>query len=138
MGPSMLDFDESTVDKESDGVWQEYEGSEFRIAHMGNMGFQREFARLQRPYKRDIAKDRLDPSTAQKIMCQAMAKHVLLDWRNVKGKDGEVAYSTEKAYSLLNRNSSFRRFVVDFATELDNFRAEELEEVGKSPASISK
>lgn len=125
-----FDADLSTVDT---GVWGEFEGSKFLIAHISNMRFQRALSRLQQPHRRKIESGQLDPETNRSIVCKAMAEGILLDWTGVTMKDGkEVTYNSGNAYQVLMGNPEFRDWVSEFATNLANFRANEVEEVGKS------
>lgn len=124
-----FDADLSQVD---DGVWKEYDTSSFRIAHISNLKFQRALARLQQPHKRKLQEGTLDPKINQDIVCRAMAEGVLLDWKDVKKRSGElVTYSTENALSLLKRDPSFRDWVTEVATNMANFREEEVQELGE-------
>ena len=124
-----FDADLSAVDS---GTWREYDDSEFLIAHISNLKFQRALARLQQPHKRKLQEGTLDPKVNQQIVCQAMAEGVLLNWRNVTTRDGsEVPYSSEHAAKLLQRDPAFRDWVTDVSTNMANFRAEEVKELGE-------
>lgn len=125
----IFDADLSSIDA---GVWRDFEGSKFLIAHISNMKFQRELSRLQQPHRRKIQENSLDPKTNQDIICQAMSKCVLLDWKDVVTKSGEaVTFSSDKALELLKRNPEFRDWVSEVAMAMANFRAEEVAEMGE-------
>lgn len=129
----MFNVDETTVDKEESGVWADWKGSRFLIASSNAMKFQRLFQKLQRPHRKAIDKGTLDPGVQVKIMSQAMAETLILDWKNVIDNSGsEVPFSVNTAFDVLRKNSEFRDFVSEFATEISNFVAEEREELGKS------
>lgn len=124
-----FDADLSAVDA---GTWREYDDSKFLIAHISNLKFQRALARLQQPHKRKLQEGTLDPKINQQIVCQAMAEGVLLNWRDMTTVDGsEVAYSQENAAKLLQRDPAFRDWVTDVSTNMANFRAEEVKELGE-------
>lgn len=123
------------IDKDSSalttGVWTEFQGAEFKIRHVSNLEFQRTVLRLQQPYRRKIENSTLDPKISKRIVCQAMAEHVLVDWKNVGSKQGNaVPYSPEVACTALVGNEDLREFVSAFSTELDNFIKEESVELG--------
>jgi len=127
----MFDLDKTTAEQESNGVWTDFNGGKFRIAHTNNMVFQREIARLQAPYRKKIDKGTLDPKIQLEIMCKAMARGILLDWKNVGSKGQEIPYNEDSAISVLTLNSDLREYIQDFALDLENFRQEEIEDTGE-------
>lgn len=125
----IFDADLSSVD---DGVWKEYEGASFLVAHISNMKFQRALARLQQPHRRRLQEGTLDPKTNQRIVCEAMADGVLLGWKEVKTRSGgTVEFSKENALSLLTRDPAFRDWITEVSTQIANFRDEEVEALGE-------
>lgn len=126
----IIDADFSAIDE---GVWTDFDGSRFRIAHISNSKFQRALARLQQPHMRKIQEGRLDPELNKRLLTQAMAEGVLVGWEGVKTRKGEdVPFSTKAAHAALMSNVEFRDFVSDFATAISNFRAEEVEALGNA------
>ena len=126
----IIDADLSAVDE---GVWEEFDGSRFKIAHISNIKFQRALARLQQPHLRKINEGRLDPEVNKRILCQAMSEGILVDWEHVKTKKGDdVPYSSKAANTALQANVEFRDFVSDFATNIGHYRDEEVAELGNS------
>ena len=126
----IIDADFSSVDE---GVWTEFDGSKFKIAHISNVKFQRALSRLQQPHLRKIQEGRMDPEVNKKILAQAMAEGILVDWDDVKNKDKQtVPYSAKTAQAALMANVEFRDFVSDFATSISNYRTEEVEELGNT------
>lgn len=128
----MFVFDQQ-YNKVDDGVWADFEGSKFLIVHSGNLKFQRIMARLQAPHRRKIEKNQMDPGELKAILCKAMAEALVLDWKGVIGKDKQEApFSSTNVEIALRQNDSFREFVMDFSNDLNNFREEEVEELGKA------
>ena len=127
----MFDLNRSTADQESQGVWTTFGAGKFLVAHTNNMVFQREITRLQAPYRKKIDKATLDPKIQLEIMCKAMAKGILRDWKNVGAEGKEIPYNEDDAYKVLLLNSDLREYIQDFALDLENFRAEEIEDTGK-------
>jgi hypothetical protein len=118
--------------KREQGVWKSYRGGSFLIAHTSSNGFQREFSRLQRPYKHQIDKDKLDTSVYKEILCEAMAKEILLDWKDVADTSGKnVKYTQEVAYQAMFDDDDFREFIQEVAGDLDNYRTELVEDTVK-------
>jgi len=127
----MFKFDEDLVSVDQ-GVWTEWNGSKFKIAHISNMKFQRALARLQQPYRRRIETGSIDPNTNKKIVAQAMAETILIDWDKVVNTENQdTPYTPVVGQTALMKSSEFRDFVSDFAMNLSNFREEEIEALGK-------
>lgn len=128
----MFNIDEGLPLTES-GAWGQFSGSKFLIAHLSSIRFQRALAQLQQPYRKKIEAGTMDPKVSKELMCQAMAKGLLLDWDNVGDASGnQVTFSVEAATKALMNNAEFREFVSEFSQNLENFREQEMEEVGKS------
>jgi hypothetical protein len=129
----MFNVDEITIDKENDGVWAPFKGSEFLIASSGCNKFQRMFSKLQMPHRKAIDRRKLDPEIQLDIMAKAMSSSLLLDWRNVCDNSGkDVKFTKEAAYNVLKSNSEFRDFITEFSTEIENYISDEKEDLGKS------
>lgn len=142
----MIDVDHNPVETE-EGVWTEFEGSRLRIAHVSCMDFQRKLARLQQPHAKKIEKGTLSPDVQKAILCKAMAGTILRDgdfFRAVKGPDEKPVFENGKpklekvpftealAEQVLKNQVNVREFVTEYAGDLDNYRQEETEELGKS------
>jgi hypothetical protein len=129
----MINIDQNPLETE-EGVWTPpFMGVEFLVSHVSNIEFQNKFARLQQPYAKMIERRKLAPSKQRDIMCKAMAGTILRGWRGamVDKDKNEVKYTEELAERVLLTNIEVREFVTDFSSDLDNYRQEEAEEVGK-------
>lgn len=125
-----IDADLSSLES---GVWEEYQGSRFLIAHISNSRFQRALAKYQLPHRRKIAEGTLDPEKNKEIVARAMSEGVLLGWEHVvDAQKQEVKYTPQLAYQVLMRDPEFRDFVSEYAMAMTNFKAAEVDEVGKS------
>ena len=67
-----IDKDLSALDK---GVWTEWSGSSFLIAHISNMKFQRALSRLQQPHRRKIEQGTI-PSAEFVFLRQSLRRHI--------------------------------------------------------------
>lgn len=115
------------------GVWMEYEESRFLVTHMSNVAFQRAVMRRQAPHKSKIDKGTLDPAIMRELMTKAMAETLVLGWENVvDGEGNKVPFTPEACHKALKNNEDLRDYISDFAMNLDNFREEKKEELGKS------
>lgn len=129
----MFNIESTTVDREEDGVWADFKGSKFLIASSGCNKFQRLFSKLQRPHRRALEKNSLDPTIQLDIMARSLSQAVLLDWNDVVDNNGNpVDFDSDMAYKALKGNSELREFVTNYSTDLGNYIAEEQEELGKS------
>lgn len=128
-----MDYDADLVSVDT-GVWREFDGSEFLIAHMSNMRFQRALSRLHQPHRRKIENGTMDPELNKQLLCKAMAEGLVLDWRKVTTKTdkSQVPFSKDACYKSLMGNAAFRDFVSEVGMELANFRETEMDELGNS------
>ena len=128
----MFNIDNPNKEKEEQGMWGKYQGSEFLVRHTSNFDFQRAFSRLQLPYRKKVEKGSLDPETSLDIMCEAMSMGLLVGWKNVTDKTGEeIPFSKEMAYKALYNSADLREWVQDFASDTDNFKEDERQALGK-------
>lgn len=117
-------IDEKAVEE---GVWVEYMGVPLRIARWGNAKFSKTFRRLSKPYQREIRNNTLDNETSERLVSEAMADAILLDWDKEKFP-GKVEYSKENAIELLRQDEDCREFVRNAASQAETFYRQEDEE----------
>jgi hypothetical protein len=116
-----------------EGTWTDYEGSKFKIAYAGSIKFARVKDQIEKPHRRMIEKGAVDPADQKKWLIQALAKAILLDWKDVHDEDGqEVQYSVNNAIQAMTNSEEFRDFVMTFSMELANFREADREVEGNS------
>lgn len=126
----MISID-TDFNKAKDGVWVEFEGSKFLIAHMSSLKFQRKLANLRQPHLSKINRNTIDPKLQQEITCKAMAGTILLDWANVVDKAGQaVEFTDELAARVLQNQPDVREFISDYSVNIEHFRDDLIEEVG--------
>lgn len=127
----MLNIDKKTTRTE-EGTWLPYDGSDFLIAHISNLRFQRLFQKYQQAYKRKIEAGTLDPAVSKEIICKAMSEGIVLDWRKVQNDTGQdVPYSAETAFGVLLNNAEFREWVSEASMNLANYIEDEVTARGK-------
>lgn len=125
-------FDITAFKKErlTSGIWKPFSGAEFKIASIRSFAFRNAYAAEQRPYQSKIDRGTLPAETAQELLCRPLAKHVLIDWKNVSANGVEIPYSVESAFKALMANDELLEFVQSVAVDLSNFTEEqEAEEV---------
>jgi hypothetical protein len=113
-------------EREEGGVWVEIaEGLEIKIAALGSVKFEQHLRRISKRHRVAARRGVLSEETAEDLMKQAMARHVVLDWRNLQDEDGsDVPYSEAAALEYLRSSRKFFRLVRDIATDEATFRAD--------------
>ena len=115
-----------------DGVWADFGGSRFLIASTSNTKFMRVMNRLQAPFRKQLEKGTMDPEDSKNIVIKSLAEAILKGWENVKDPKGnDVPFSKDMAILALTNDEELREFVQEFATDLANFREQDIEEKGK-------
>lgn len=115
------------------GQWTEYDGSKLLISHMSKLSFQRKLNRLNQPYRKKIENGTVDPEVTKRTTCRAMAGELLMNWDDtVLDSEGKpIPFSEDAAFDALMNDPNLREFVSDFAQNFDNYRREELQDLGK-------
>ena len=124
----MFDADQENTAVD-EGVWKEFRGSEFLIAHISSIPFQRALARHQQPHLKKLAEGKLDPDVNRRLVAKAMSEALLLDLRKTKNN---TPYTKEAGYKALMSQIDFRDFVSSVAQDLSNYIKEEDEETGEA------
>jgi hypothetical protein len=132
---------------EADGIWIEYGTNEkgepirVKIARAGghNVGFSKALEKATRPYRKAIQTGMLDNKTADRLYKEVFAEHVVLDWLNVDGPDGEpLAFSKDNALKLFedlpDLFADLREQASNVALFRDELREADLGNSGKSSA----
>lgn len=125
------------IEKERDGVWIRYPGSELELltARAWNPDFEAEFSRLVR--ERGGAD--LSDEDQEEILYQCTVRHSFKDWRSVDGSDVEDAEGNAQPYSAEFGAALFRkpeyghlfRFWSTVAMNRDHYLAASVEKSGK-------
>jgi hypothetical protein len=115
---------------EEDGIWVDVDGNgtKVKVARINNARYKKYFQKITKPYKRQIRNGTLAEELAEKLLVDALANTILLDWKGFTRSGEDFPYSVDNARSFLQESADFRDFVSDAANEMENYRAEELEE----------
>ena len=120
-----FNIDAVDTDAQSNGVWEEYQGSEFLIASTANIRYQKRLATLRKPLSRQIDKGTADPEELNRIFCKAISERILLDWKNVVDSNGKaIDYSPEIAQKSLETNDTFASWVLEVAGNQEFYERE--------------
>jgi hypothetical protein len=115
---------------EEEGVWVDVDGNGTRIkvARINNARYKKYFQKITKPYKRQIRTGTLSEDLAEKLLVDALANTILLDWKGFTKEGQDFPYSVDHARLFLAESPDFRDFVSDAANEMETFRTAELEE----------
>jgi hypothetical protein len=120
------------LSKVADGVWVTYGDTdiELLIASTESRPYKRARDRLMKPHLRQVRK-RMTGEEILDVIKPAVAKHILLDWRNLQDDDGQlISYSPEKAMEFFENPAlgDFYTFILEVAGETAMFRQQDLED----------
>jgi hypothetical protein len=109
---------------EEHGTWVTFGGdSMFLIARFGNKRHRELMERLRAPHRALIASGRPLPNDiADKMLIEAAANTILLNWRGVTENGVPVPYSIDKAREYLTDLKDFRNQVDFVSTQMETFR----------------
>lgn len=123
---------------EENGTWVTFGGdSMFLIARFGNKKHRELMERLRAPHRALIASGRPLPNEiADKMLIDAAAQTILLDWKGVTENGVVVPYSQEKAKEYLTELKDFRNQVDFVSTQMETFRRQAMDsDAGNSSPS---
>ena len=121
-----------------EGVWVEYrEDSKVKVAGIGNSKFTADQERRRNSFSgmRRGRDGRLAVDLENKILCQSMAKHILVDWQGFNKNGKAFKYTEENAFDLLMENLYFRNDIAAIASEEGNYLKQLDEDDAKNSSS---
>jgi len=127
-------FDEQKLDHSETFTLEIEDGDvkvSFELARAGaeNKKFGTKLNALMKPYKYAMQKGTMKDEQAERILCQALADTVIVDWEGVTDREGNpLEYSAEAAAKLLLELPSLRQLIQDEASDVANFIASERKE----------
>ncbi|WP_339885248.1 hypothetical protein [Vreelandella maris] len=133
----MFELNSYDADSFETGVWSAVQGdSELKVARAGNAEYLRELEKLEKSFRKEHG-EKLEPQQRHSLNCQAIARGLLKDWRNVTENGKVIEYTPEVGAKYLKRNPKLLSFVLDRANDLERWEKQDLEsQVGK-PANSS-
>lgn len=126
-GIKMLDIEDLMLDDElvSKGVWVDYrQGTKLKLSCQENQAYLSYIAAQVRKNKlmiEDVSTESTD--LIQKIMRQAAARFLILDWDGFTAKGEPVQYSVTVGEKVLQHDPNFREFVMEKSKDYSLFRA---------------
>lgn len=128
------------ADAEKDGVWVEYgdpaaDGFAIKLARAGgkNKKFGKILEKKARPHRRKLQTGTGPEGLAERLLIETFAHTVVLDWKNIKDKDGnEFPFTPKNCIKLFTDLPDLFADVRDEADNINNFQKAELEEDEKN------
>lgn len=128
----MYEMPDAPNPKLEEGSWADYRGARFLIAHAESDRFQRRMQALEKPFRRKIERNEMDPADRKNLLTQALGETILLNWEGVTSKGSPVAYSKTTSVAMLRNDPELRNFVMEYSTDLLNYKDDQEEHEGNS------
>lgn len=135
----MFDISKETRNREaeSQGSWMVYdEDTQFLVARKNNSKYKSFISKSWRDNEKTLTSKRnyeQSDKLADGFMLEAVAVHLLLDWKGVidsKGKD--VPYSPDLAMKVLEEHDDLRALIEEYAENRENYIEEQASEDAKN------
>ena len=138
---NIYDVFETDYKKETEGAWTKLTGdAEVKLCYFTNDKFLRYNQEEAEKWLSANGKEILPDDVSEEIHVRSMSKFVLVDWKNIKGKDNvEIPYSEEAAFELLS-NPDMRRFkaaIIRLSQTMSTFKHKREEEDTKNSETSS-
>ncbi len=132
-------YNQFATDKQAevDGVWVEYGANEdgtipaFKISRMSkaNKKYTKALEKATRPHRRAIELETMNNDLAERLFMEVFVDTVLLDWKNIQGRDGsEIKLSKDEAMKLFVELPELYDDLQEKAKKASLFREEALED----------
>ena len=137
----MAKLSEIKIDKTKaeEGVWfKHHMGFEFLVARLGNQKYKDFLAKLARKKGRRLMRGTPDIALAEDLVRQAVARHIVLDWKNIEDEEGAlIPHSPEKCLEIISNPEYdiLYREILEFAQDEDEFCEKIMEESAGNSAN---
>lgn len=130
---NMADLKRIKVDNEKieSGVWVDYvEDIQLCIANINNPAYKEARKKALKPHLRQMRLGKIESDQVLDILKPAVAKHVLLGWKNIEEDNKPLEYSSQKALELFKDPEMFTffDFVLETASENEFFKQDMVED----------
>lgn len=119
---------------EAKGIWLDFGAFRIRVARAGgsNQKFKIALEQKLRPHQLQIKAGTMDNDLALRLLAEAYAEAIVLDWENVTDAAGKpMAFTEENVVKLFTDLPELFNEVQEQAGKLSNFRALEQEEAAQ-------
>jgi hypothetical protein len=108
------------------------DGLFIKIARIGNSEYKKFFQKLTKPHQKAIRRGVLSDEVADRLLIEAMANKIVLDWRGMFEGQTEIQYSTENCIRILTEYPDLKDQINEIANEMESFKTEDDEELEKN------
>lgn len=126
MTQSLYDLYNSDTDVEANGAWVPVGPSQFKLARAGggNKKFKAHVAKKFRPYQTVIQNGTMPPDLAEQLVRECFVECIVLDWKDVVGRDGSaIEFSKESCSKLLCDLPNLFEELQRLSQDASNFQA---------------
>lgn len=116
---------------ETDGIWHELgDGAAIKVARWNNRRFNEIKRQLERKHRAEMKGGRMPDELGEKIIIEAIANAILLDWRGLEINGVKLpAYTPEEGVRVLSDTEQlnmgeFRDTIAAVSMDTNNFRTE--------------
>ena len=126
------------ITKETEGVWFKSSfvpGFEMKIARAGNKVNEKLMRKLYKPYSKTLRAGRdLPDDVTDELSNELLVETILMDWKGLPGEEGEIVYSKDAAYQLLEdiELKELKKEIQEFADDFSRYKSEDTEELVKN------
>lgn len=116
--------------KETEGVWFDIDadGAQVLVARAGNRKYAKKLEKITKPHRHALRSRNMSDDLGDKLLAEAMAGTILLDWKKLEFDGVSLIFSEEKAKELLQTLPDFRRIIDDFSNDINSFKEMDDEE----------
>lgn len=130
--------------KKDEGIWKIIGLGDIKVLFRSPQSreYQKIRARLERPYRDKIRKNRMTPEDNKRLLIDSLCEGAILDWQNV-WMDEEIEWTIETGKQLLDPNAEpygneiFLQHVVDAFLETDGYYRDEFRSSEKNSLTLS-
>lgn len=115
--------------REIEGRWVSgSRGGQYRVARISNPKYKAYRDRLLKPHRRSIDADSMDPEKLRELLARAVARHILLDWKDVEDDDGKpIVYTSQVGEQALIEVPDLYDEILRHADNFEDFALEQQE-----------
>lgn len=120
---------------ENQGITLDFGDFAIRIARAGgaNKKYAKALMRILKPYRKAISTNTIAEKKQNELMAEVYAETVILDWVNVKDRDGNAMdFTKENVIKLLTDLPVLFQQIIADAENFNNFKSDEAEEIAKN------
>lgn len=116
--------------KETEGTWFDVDadGTAVLVARSGNKKYNKLLEKLVKPHRHALRSRNVPDELIEKLMAEAMAGTILLDWKGFTLEGKDLPYSQSTAKEMLQAYPDFRKMIDEFSNDINSFKEVDDEE----------